>query len=595
MGVMETVGFAAFFGDRLVAPSAARRCCRWRAAGRVAGGSWLTRDVVVIGAGVGGLAVAIRLAAAGHRVEVLERNAATGGKLASVRAAGATFDVGPSLLTLPHVFDELLALAGTSLAAEVELVRLDPQFHYHWPDGSSLAVPDGPDGRGWRVRGVPTRCRCGVAALRRAGPADLGRQRADVPRRADGRTAAAARPDALAARPRRHRPAAHAPRSGVAGLRRPAARAVGRPLRDLLGLVAVPGAGHAGLHPAHRARYGCWYPMGGLDALREALERAAATLGVEIRTGCDGRAHRNDRRRGDRRRAGGRHVRAGADRRRQRRRRAPLRRPAGRRPGAAPGPPGASVRRAGLVLLVGVARRDARPRPPQRLVLRRRPRRVRRASTPGGWPTTRRSTPASRSVTDPIQAPTGTRTGSCWSNTPPGIELDAVAEQRRSSTSSPAAASTCATGWRGAMSSRPLDWRRGTGAPAGRSTARRRTVGGRRSCVPATGVPWRAVPRRRVEPPRRRPAARADRRPHRRRHGRGRRPRRARRRAGRRGVRPLPRPSSAHVARAARRLPPIAPAPAPQRLISVVVPARDEADRIGPLLDAVVGAEASTR
>ena len=77
-------------------------------------------------------------------MEVVERNTRTGGKLASVRAAGARFDVGPSLLTLPHLVDEVLALAGTSLAAEVELVRLDPQFHYHWPDGTSLAVPDGP-------------------------------------------------------------------------------------------------------------------------------------------------------------------------------------------------------------------------------------------------------------------------------------------------------------------------------------------------------------------------------------------------------------------------------------------------------------------
>ena len=68
--------------------------------------------IVVVGAGVGGLAVAIRLAAAGHRVAVLERNAVVGGKLARLRHDGFTFDVGPALLTLPDVFDELFRAAG---------------------------------------------------------------------------------------------------------------------------------------------------------------------------------------------------------------------------------------------------------------------------------------------------------------------------------------------------------------------------------------------------------------------------------------------------------------------------------------------------
>ena len=100
--------------------------------------------VVVVGAGVGGLATAVRLAAAGHRVVVLERNEVTGGKLAVRRHDGCTLDLGPSLLTLPHVFDELFRVAGTTLATEVDLVRLDPQFRYHWADGASLVVPDDP-------------------------------------------------------------------------------------------------------------------------------------------------------------------------------------------------------------------------------------------------------------------------------------------------------------------------------------------------------------------------------------------------------------------------------------------------------------------
>jgi phytoene desaturase len=243
-------------------------------------------DAVVIGAGVGGLAVAIRLAAAGHRVEVLERNAVTGGKLATRRQAGATFDVGPSLLTLPHLVDDVLALAGTSLAAEVDLVRLDPQFHYHWPDGSTLVVPDRADetatafeslrpGAGAAWRRFEERGRRIWDVSERtflAGPMDgprqlLGRMRSprdlaaiDALRTLHGRAAAVfddARLVQWAGR--------YATYSGSSPYRAPAT------------LACIP---HI------EQRFGCWYPMGGLDAVRAALERAALALGVRIRTGC---------------------------------------------------------------------------------------------------------------------------------------------------------------------------------------------------------------------------------------------------------------------------------------------------------------------
>ena len=94
-------------------------------------------DVVIIGGRVGGLAAAIRLGAAGHEVTVLERNANLGGKLAERERDGFHFDVGPSLLTLPELYDSLFELSGTSLSAEVELVSLDPQIRYRWPDGTT--------------------------------------------------------------------------------------------------------------------------------------------------------------------------------------------------------------------------------------------------------------------------------------------------------------------------------------------------------------------------------------------------------------------------------------------------------------------------
>jgi phytoene desaturase len=87
--------------------------------------------VVVIGAGVGGLAAAIRLGEAGHDVEVHERAATTGGKLAVYERDGFRFDTGPSLLTLPQVFTDL----GLRLP---ELRPLDPVVRHFYPDGSVL-------------------------------------------------------------------------------------------------------------------------------------------------------------------------------------------------------------------------------------------------------------------------------------------------------------------------------------------------------------------------------------------------------------------------------------------------------------------------
>jgi phytoene desaturase len=92
-------------------------------------------EIVVVGAGVGGLAAAVRLAAAGHRVTVHERAAEAGGKLAVYERDGYRFDTGPSLLTLPQVFDDL----GLGLRPE----PLDPVVRHVFPDGVVLdSSPD---------------------------------------------------------------------------------------------------------------------------------------------------------------------------------------------------------------------------------------------------------------------------------------------------------------------------------------------------------------------------------------------------------------------------------------------------------------------
>jgi phytoene desaturase len=99
------------------------------------------RKVVVIGAGMGGLAAAARLAARGHEVTVVEQGPTYGGKLASYERDGFRFDLGPSLFTLPAIYRDLFLKTGTRLEDHIELVDLDPAFRYRFDDGSTLLMP----------------------------------------------------------------------------------------------------------------------------------------------------------------------------------------------------------------------------------------------------------------------------------------------------------------------------------------------------------------------------------------------------------------------------------------------------------------------
>ena len=71
-----------------------------------------SKKVVVVGAGVGGLATAIRLSIKGYSVEVFESNSYIGGKLSQIESKNFRFDAGPSLFTMPELVDELFELAN---------------------------------------------------------------------------------------------------------------------------------------------------------------------------------------------------------------------------------------------------------------------------------------------------------------------------------------------------------------------------------------------------------------------------------------------------------------------------------------------------
>jgi len=93
---------------------------------------------VVIGAGVGGLASAIRLAAAGLDVTLLERHAHAGGKIRTLPSVAGPVDAGPTVLTMRHVFDDLFRAAGARLDDHVTLIPQTILARHAWPDGSEL-------------------------------------------------------------------------------------------------------------------------------------------------------------------------------------------------------------------------------------------------------------------------------------------------------------------------------------------------------------------------------------------------------------------------------------------------------------------------
>ncbi|CAA9491542.1 MAG: hypothetical protein AVDCRST_MAG17-805 [uncultured Solirubrobacterales bacterium] len=90
--------------------------------------------VVVIGAGLGGLAVALRLQGAGHEVTVVDRRERPGGRAYQLHDQGFTWDMGPSLLTMPWVLEETFAAGGLDLHREVTLQRLEPLYRIRWAE-----------------------------------------------------------------------------------------------------------------------------------------------------------------------------------------------------------------------------------------------------------------------------------------------------------------------------------------------------------------------------------------------------------------------------------------------------------------------------
>ena len=376
--------------------------------------------MIVVGGGVGGLAVAIRVAAAGHEVLLVERNDVIGGKLATYARDGYTFDIGPSLVTLPHLFDELFELAG-SPSAPLDLVRLDPQFRYHWGDGSTLTVADDSDETAAAFEAFTE-----GAGVQWRSFDDRGRRIWDVAERTF-LAGPITSPVALARRLRS--PFDITAIDGFRTLHRSAAsyfdddRLVQWAGRYATYSGSTPFRAPATLAciPHIEARHGCWYPIGGLGTIRDALERLARACGVDPHRNGGNRHHRRLRscpRCRPRRRHRGRRGR----RRGERGCRASLHR-------SAPRPGGVTTRapRRAFHERLRDLRHGTRPHAgaaaPQRVVLRGRAGEF-EAIGRGELPDDPTIYGCVSAVTDPSQAPDGCENWFLLVNTPPGVEIE---------------------------------------------------------------------------------------------------------------------------------------------------------------------------
>lgn len=96
------------------------------------------KKVIVVGSGLGGISAAISLATEGFAVEVFEKNERIGGKLNVMELEGFSFDLGPSIIILPHIFRRLFERAGRRMEDYVEFQELSPQWRSFFEDGTVI-------------------------------------------------------------------------------------------------------------------------------------------------------------------------------------------------------------------------------------------------------------------------------------------------------------------------------------------------------------------------------------------------------------------------------------------------------------------------
>jgi phytoene desaturase len=245
-----------------------------------------TDRVVIVGAGLGGLSTALRLAGAGRQVTVLERELVPGGRAGLLEIEGYRFDTGPTVLTMPDLLADAFGCVNEKLEDWVDLRPVEPAYRASFADGTSLDVIADVDAMADQVRAV-----CGTAEsdgyrrfvsfARRLYDLEIREfidRNLDSPR--DLITPSLARLVALG------------------GLRRLAPKVASYLKDERLQRIFTFQSMYAGLSPYDAlAIYaviaymdcvaGVWFPVGGIHAVPRGLAGAAEKHGVDVRYGVD--------------------------------------------------------------------------------------------------------------------------------------------------------------------------------------------------------------------------------------------------------------------------------------------------------------------
>ena len=241
-------------------------------------------QILIIGAGIGGLSTAIRLAAAGQRVTIYEKNPQVGGKMGQIVADGFRWDIGPSVITMRHVFEELFASAERRLEDYLTLEPVDPLTRYFYPNSTILDATHNTEKMAAQIRQIAPQDVAGYEKYLRY---------AEQIHRITG-------PVFIYDRPPTWRSFLRVPFpdwfkiDGLRTMQQAIENHVQSPeLRQLLGRFATYVGGSPYLAPATlnviahvELSGGVWYPRGGIYVIAQAMARLAEQLGVTIHANC---------------------------------------------------------------------------------------------------------------------------------------------------------------------------------------------------------------------------------------------------------------------------------------------------------------------
>ncbi|MBE9168722.1 phytoene desaturase [Pleurocapsales cyanobacterium LEGE 06147] len=245
----------------------------------------MTKQIAIVGAGPGGLATAMRLAAQGYSVQIFEAADRVGGRMRGLENGAYAFDTGPTILQLPRLYEELFAESGLSLNDYICFQKLNPHTRLHFWDGTKLDLTS--DLAAFKTQ---------LAAMGSELPQAFDRWYAEHLRKYEAG----------------YKPYLSTPVRSLLGYLRPAEILAAIPFRPwetlyeqfwrffkderIIYALSYPSK-YLGMHPTVCSSifslipflefaYGVWHPQGGFRALAQAMGRASEDLGAKIHLNC---------------------------------------------------------------------------------------------------------------------------------------------------------------------------------------------------------------------------------------------------------------------------------------------------------------------